>query len=291
MNDATRRPRLDAGTMKGIRPAGNGQRRTEWLVASSRSTGGAPAAAVARDVAPRGVLEQALRDVHRTTIGVIGSRAGDVAGWLRESGREAEPLTLNGNGASHKAVTRLARREVIVATDCLEHAADPAACLSDIKRLLSPSGRLILVAQNGMHASVRLAMLLGQYSLSGGGSAVRLFTPPDVEQLLNEAGFTVIGVERHVDGGNLASCVDGRVPEPILDLLSRDVDAMTSHFAFVAEPHAVAPLGILRPFTTCKRCSIASPRSRRASIKTAAARVRIHRPSTRSNGSTSTCVD
>ena len=229
MNEATRRPRIDAGTMKGTRQAGSDL-----------------AAPLARDVAPRGVLEQALRDVQRTTIGVIGSRAREVAAWLRETGRDAEPLTLNGNGTSHKTVARLARREVIVATDCVEHVANPAACLSDIKRLLSPSGRLILVAQNGMHASVRLAMLFGQYSLSDAGSAGRLFTPSDVEQLLNEAGFTVIGVERHVDGGDLTSSVDGRVPEPIVDLLSRDVDAMTSHFAFVAEPHAAAPLGVLR---------------------------------------------
>jgi hypothetical protein len=204
-----------------------------------------PLGAITRDA-----LEHALRDVRPTPIGVVGQRAPAVAEWLRQTGREAEAVKVpeKGDARQKPSARSAARRAAIVAIDCVEHAPDPVECLRGLKRLLSPNGRLILVVPNATHASVRLAMLRGRYLPYSAGSAAagRPLTVTDVERLLNEAAFTITGVERQIDRGDVLAEIGRGVPEPVLDMLARDDDAMTSHFAFVAEPHDASPVALHR---------------------------------------------
>jgi hypothetical protein len=61
--------------------------------------------------------------------------------------------------------------------------------------------------------------------------------------MFQEAAFTVIDIERQVDGLDALKQMGDGVPEPVVNLLANDIDAMTSHFVVVAEPQQSASVG------------------------------------------------
>ena len=186
------------------------------------------------EVAFRHALDRVLQQVGRANMCVVGRKSAVVADWLRQSGRNAVALL-----PRRKAVARAPKHDVMVAVECLEYAADPVPFLRELKRMLVPDGRLVVVVPNIRHASVRLAMLRGHFTLSTNGSQVarRPFTATEIEAVLEEAGFAVTAVERTVDDGNILKEIGAGVPEAVLGLLAADADALTSFFIVVGTLH------------------------------------------------------
>lgn len=224
-----------------------------WPLLPNRSNGNGKAAGKLRPVqgvaiVPPDAVTRAIRDVGHAPIGVVGGHAPIVAEWLRQTGHEAEALAAPGKKAPReKRGSRAVKLPVIVALDCIEPASGHGAVFGQIKQMLSPQGRLIAVVPNATHASVRLAMLLGRYPLHSRDSTIaqHASTAADAERQLNEAGFTVISIERQIDSVDVLKEVGRSVPDAVIQLLADDADAMTSHFVFVAErdgPAATARL-------------------------------------------------
>jgi hypothetical protein len=186
-------------------------------------------------VVAREALERALRHVPATAMLVVGSRSDVVAGWLRQRGYDAEPLELptDANGEQGTRAQSL-KPDVILAADLGAARAGCGALFGAIKRMLAPDGLLIAVVPNLTHARTRIAMLLGRYSARSNGSDPS-FTIQDIERLLHDAAFTVVDVERQVDGPDALKEMSNGVPEPVLTMLANDLDAMTSHFVVLAE--------------------------------------------------------
>jgi len=235
------------------------QRRngTESLVLATRKppVGGRHARSVddmARPAISYGsALERALREVPSSQVGALGPQAGAVADWLVQSGHEAAAITLPAK-TTRRPRTRDGgdrRWQVLVAVNCFEHTGDPERFLEHIKPLLAPEGRLIAVVPNITHASVRLSILRGRYPTmtTGHGNGIgRPLSAPEVEQLLNNAGFLVIGIERQMDSRETLDELGRGLPEAVLNVLAGDRDALTSSFVFIAQPIGPVALGALQ---------------------------------------------
>jgi hypothetical protein len=179
-------------------------------------------------------LARALRHVPHTALFVVGSRAGAVARWLRRNGHHAEPLK--------PQEQRETKAPAILAPDLLEVPADAQPAFAAIREMLAPDGVLIAVVPNLMHARTRIAVLLGRYPAQSNGSSAGL-TLDDVDHLMHEAAFTVIDIERQIDGREALQDMSDGVPESVVNLLANDLDAMTSHFVVIAEPTTSASVG------------------------------------------------
>jgi len=198
-------------------------------------------------ITARHALERTLQQVEAAPIGVISPQSSAVVEWLRHSGRVAEPITALRKHQGHKRTDRPERRSVIVAVDCVEYAPDPTEFLRELRRHITPDGRLVAVVPNLTHAGVRLALLRGEYPLSpvGAPHARRPFTAAEIERLLEDAGFAVIGVERELESVEVLKEIGTGVPEPVLAVLADDTDALTSHFAVLAGPQGAVSTGLL----------------------------------------------
>lgn len=218
------------------------------LVPAVESRRAWPTTITVHQIVAADALDAALRDTPQAAIGVIGRGAESTAEWLRDSGRDAVVFTLpKRKDGRQRAHARSRRPDVIVAVDWIEHEPAPGEVLQAVRALLGPEGRLVVVVPNLTHASLRLAMLLGQHPLASRRStaAAHLFTAAGLERLLNDARFTVIGVERQVDSVDALRQLGGGVPGQVLDMLAGDADALTSHFALVAQPEGSAAVAVL----------------------------------------------
>jgi len=188
-------------------------------------------------------LERTVQHVNSATIGVVGLHAPALAEWLRRTGRTAEPVTVQGTHADSSALaSRRSKWPAIVAVDCIEYAPDPAKFLRELKRALNPEGRLVAVVPNLTHASSRLAMLRGHNPLrrTSAGEPRHAFTASEIEGLLDDLGFAVLGIERELDRVEILQDIGAGVPEAVLAVLADDVDALTTHFAILAGPHGAS---------------------------------------------------
>jgi hypothetical protein len=225
-------------------------------------------AGIRERVTAHDALERAVGDLRGSRIGVVGRHAESVAEWLRQAGSDAESVTLSGKArpSAKTGIRSGARRSVLVAAGCIEHAPAPAELLAAMRRMLVPDGRLIVVVPNVTHASVRLAILEGRYPPGAADSARsgKRFTAADVERLLNHAGFVVTGIERQVDSEDVLQEIGGSLPASVLAMLAQDLDAMTSHFAFVAVPDETAAIHLLhrrvRQLSDEQRASVSGTR-------------------------------
>ncbi len=83
--------------------------------------------------------------------------------------------------------------DAIVAGDVLEHLRDPGAVLERLRPLLAPGGAIVASVPNVTHATVRLALLMGQWRYRSLGlldrTHLRFFTRWSVLEMLRRSGF------------------------------------------------------------------------------------------------------
>lgn len=83
--------------------------------------------------------------------------------------------------------------DFIVMADVLEHIANPMPTLLQLKRLLAPNGKLIISTPNVAFASVRLALMNGQFDYVDSGilerTHLRFYTLKSLRVLFNAAGL------------------------------------------------------------------------------------------------------
>jgi len=85
--------------------------------------------------------------------------------------------------------------DVITCADIIEHLRDPDAFLAKIKKLIKPSGFLLVSLPNGAHASLRLELLEGRFTYEDTGlldrTHLHLFTHQSLRTLFTQAGYKV----------------------------------------------------------------------------------------------------
>jgi hypothetical protein len=190
-----------------------------------------PSPAAPPAIAMADALDLALSGVSGTAIDVAGRGARPLIAWLRRSGHDARAMSRAAAAPRQRARTGAAAT-VVIAEDWIEER-DPIAVFRRVKRQLAADGRLVVIAPNATHLSVRLS-----------GAARRrprpLYTAAEIERLLNRAGFSVIDVQRQIDPPERVRRAGGRRAAAVLDVLTESDDALTSYFVFVAVAGAAA---------------------------------------------------
>lgn len=94
--------------------------------------------------------------------------------------------------------------DLVLLLDVLEHLHDPLAVLKAAAGRLKPGGRMIVSVPNVTHAAVRLQLLCGRFQYTDAGlldrTHLHFFDRPALEQLVAEAGLTVLDRMRTVAG-------------------------------------------------------------------------------------------
>ncbi len=117
--------------------------------------------------------------------------------------------------------------DVVVASHVLEHLVDPWGCLREVRRVLSPSGRLYVALPNVAFFRVRAQLLAGRFRYTEAGlldrTHLRFFDLHSARELLREGGYEIVG--EYYDGWipagpvrKLARAVVSRVEQRMLDL-------------------------------------------------------------------------
>jgi 2-polyprenyl-3-methyl-5-hydroxy-6-metoxy-1,4-benzoquinol methylase len=126
--------------------------------------------------------------------------------------------------------------DVVTAGDVLEHLRDPLLVLRSCRRLLKPSGFLVVSVPNVAHADVRLTLLGGAFPYRVSGlldtTHLRFFTRQSLKELLWAAGFLVVEVHRViVPIFETELNVDRtQVPASLIQTILSDPDAETYQF-------------------------------------------------------------
>ena len=82
----------------------------------------------------------------------------------------------------------------VVCTNSFHHYPEPLGTLREVRRVLAPGGRAVLIDPNLEHPAARLAIYGGEALLLGMG--VHLHAPEEWRALCRAAGFTSVHVER-----------------------------------------------------------------------------------------------
>ena len=94
--------------------------------------------------------------------------------------------------------------DYIIFADVLEHLADPLPVLIEAKKLLSPTGNIIISVPNVAHGSIRLSILNGQFDYTEEGlldrTHLRFFTYKSLMKFAGNAGLFPVEVERTYSG-------------------------------------------------------------------------------------------
>ena len=132
--------------------------------------------------------------------------------------------------------------DVIVFGDVLEHLKDPLRAIMRLKPLLGPEGYVVASIPNVAHGSVRLALLQGKFRYQPlgllDGTHLRFFTRESVEQLFEEAGFS-IGELARTRRGVLDTEIEvdrNLVTGEALRQVQSDPEAETYQFVLTAYP-------------------------------------------------------
>jgi 2-polyprenyl-3-methyl-5-hydroxy-6-metoxy-1,4-benzoquinol methylase len=134
------------------------------------------------------------------------------------------------------------RFDVIVFGDVLEHLKDPQRVLSRFGTFIGPAGYAVASIPNIAHASVRLALLQGEFRYRSLGlldnTHLTFFTRETVEQLFEEAGFLISELRRTVKGVFDTEIEVDRdvVSEELLRQVQEDPEALTYQFVLKAYP-------------------------------------------------------
>lgn len=96
--------------------------------------------------------------------------------------------------------------DVVMASDVLEHVADPAALLNLMRRAVRPGGYVLLSVPNVAHWSVRLALLFGRFDYEPVGimdaTHLRWFTEHTLFELVERCGLKLAAL-RQTAGSDL----------------------------------------------------------------------------------------
>ena len=138
------------------------------------------------------------------------------------------------------------RFDAVIFADVLEHLRDPVALLGRVRPLLADGGAAVASIPNVAHASVRLALLAGEFRYRETGlldrTHLRFFTRESIEDLFEGAGYSItdwlrrrLGVEESEIGPP-----PREVPGAVTAWLASDPEASTYQFVVRATPSAAA---------------------------------------------------
>ena len=133
------------------------------------------------------------------------------------------------------------RFDVIVLGDVLEHLRDPGTVLRKLRACLQPLGYLVSSVPNVAHASVRLALLDGEFNYTAEGildcSHLKFFTLRTIAAVIQDAGYQIRELRRTrvgVFNAEVNVAIEN-VAVSVLRRLMRDPEATTYQFIFAAE--------------------------------------------------------
>ena len=132
--------------------------------------------------------------------------------------------------------------EVIIFGDVLEHLKNPLETLRRFKPFLRPEGYVVASLPNVAHGSVRLALMQGKFQYQPLGlldyTHLRFFTRESLEQLFNEAGFTVGEVKRTMAGifDTEIELEHEAIPKEVVRMIKDDPEFETYQFVLTTHP-------------------------------------------------------
>ena len=133
--------------------------------------------------------------------------------------------------------------DAILALDILEHLRRPEPVLARAARHLAEAGFVVVSLPNITHGAIRLSLLQGHFRYQETGpldnTHLRFFDRAGAEQLMRSAGLVIrqrLRVSRALHETEVPVVTDGVVPE-LLETITRDPDATTYQFVFVAGPN------------------------------------------------------
>lgn len=133
--------------------------------------------------------------------------------------------------------------DVVLFADVLEHLKEPADVLRRVRPFISENGVVIASIPNIAHASVRLALLGGEFRYREWGllddTHLRFFTRASIQDLFEESGYAITHwLRQRLDVGETEIKVP-EVPEAVREWLASDPEATTYQFvlrALVSDP-------------------------------------------------------
>jgi 2-polyprenyl-3-methyl-5-hydroxy-6-metoxy-1,4-benzoquinol methylase len=133
--------------------------------------------------------------------------------------------------------------DVVLFADVLEHLKEPADVLRRVRPFVAENGVVVASIPNIAHASVRLALLAGEFRYREWGllddTHLRFFTRASIQDLFEETGYVVTHwLRQRFDVGETEIKVP-EVPEAVREWLASDPEATTYQFvlrALVSEP-------------------------------------------------------
>ena len=199
-----------------------------------------PATRVLEFGAATGYMSQVLRD--RLGCTVVGIEIDPGAAALAEEHLER---VIVGDAEQIDYAAELTGEEfdVVIFADVLEHLKEPADVLRRVRPFIAENGVVIASIPNIAHASVRLALLGGEFRYREWGllddTHLRFFTRASIQDLFEESGYVVTHwLRQRLDVGETEIKVP-EVPEVVREWLASDPEATTYQFvlrALVSDP-------------------------------------------------------
>ena len=128
--------------------------------------------------------------------------------------------------------------DVVLFADVLEHLKEPADVLRRVRPFVAENGVVVASIPNIAHASVRLALLGGEFRYREWGllddTHLRFFTRASIQDLFEETGYAVTHwLRQRLDVGETEIKVP-QVPEAVREWLASDPEATTYQFVLRA---------------------------------------------------------
>jgi 2-polyprenyl-3-methyl-5-hydroxy-6-metoxy-1,4-benzoquinol methylase len=128
--------------------------------------------------------------------------------------------------------------DVVLFADVLEHLKEPADVLRRVRPFVAENGVVVASIPNIAHASVRLALLGGEFRYREWGllddTHLRFFTRASIQDLFEETGYAVTHwVRQRLDVGETEIKVP-QVPDAVREWLASDPEATTYQFVLRA---------------------------------------------------------
>ena len=128
--------------------------------------------------------------------------------------------------------------DVVLFADVLEHLKEPADVLRRVRPFVAENGVVVASIPNIAHASVRLALLGGEFRYREWGllddTHLRFFTRASIQDLFEETGYTVTHwMRQRLDVGETEIKVPP-VPDAVREWLASDPEATTYQFVLQA---------------------------------------------------------